>query len=125
MTRAAFLQDNGEYSAAQGGAVCCMGPSLVISICVSGWWLQWVLLARAKVLWSSRSNPSSYSGSSFLLAILRFWRFHLQLETAVTLLELKILLFKASRAISVGQQGTTHSQRKPFTMKDVLDRSLW
>lgn len=49
-----------------------------------------------KVLWSSRSNLRNYSGSSLLLAILWFWRLNLQLESAPTLLKLKILLFHQS-----------------------------
>lgn len=84
-----------------GKLVCYTGPSLVIDICVSGWhcneffWREYPE-PGAKLLWSSRSNLRYYSGSSFLLAILRFWRLHLQLESALTLLQLKILLFHQS-----------------------------
>lgn len=66
--------------------------------------------------WSSRSNLRNYSGSSFLLAILWFWRLNLQLGSALTLLELKILLFqqsyfcRAARSCAIPEKGFYHER---------------
>lgn len=84
-----------------GKLVCYTGPSLAIDICGSGWHCNEFFWRgypepRAKTLWSSRSDLRYYTGSSFLLVILRCWRLHLRLESALTLLELKILLFHQS-----------------------------